>query len=76
MLENVQENAYKLLSSSRFWMILLVILFFIVIAVYVYGKYVTPLVEPKFVANKEFTDKSDDDGDDGGKGEVEIIILQ
>ena len=42
MLENVQETAYKLLSSSRFWMILLVILFFIVVAAYIYNKYVTP----------------------------------
>ena len=72
MLENVQETAYKLLSSSRFWMILLVILFFIVVAAYIYNKYVTPLLEPEFIANKEFTDK-DDDND--GKGDVEIIIF-
>lgn len=74
MLENVQETAYKLLSSSRFWMILLVILFFIVVAAYIYNKYVTPLLEPEFIANKEFTDKDNDNNDDG-KGDVEIIIF-
>ena len=48
MLENIQENAFNLLSSTRFWMILIVLLVFITTAVYVYSKYVTPLIEPKY----------------------------
>lgn len=70
MLENIQENAFNLLSSSKFWMILIVILVFISVAVYVYNKYVTPLIEPKYVANKEFTSTNEDDN-----GNVEIIIF-
>jgi len=70
MLENIQENAFNLLSSTRFWMILIVLLVFITIAVYVYSKYVTPLIEPKYVTNNEFIDANDDDN-----GSVEIIIF-
>ena len=71
MLENIQENAYNLISSSRFWMILVVVLLFIVVATYVYNKYVSPLVDQEFVPNKEFTDDTNDDN----KGDIEIIIF-
>jgi len=72
MLENIQENAYSLISSSRFWMILVVVLLFIVVATYVYNQYVSPLVDQEFIPNKEFTDntKADDN-----KGDIEIIIF-
>ena len=59
MLENIQSQGYNLLTNSRFWMILVLILFFLVIAYYVYNKYVTPLVDNTYVPNNEFTKPSD-----------------
>ena len=59
MLENIQSQGYNLLTNSRFWMILVLILFFLVIAYYVYNKYVTPLVDNTYVPNSEFTKPSD-----------------
>ena len=72
MLESIQEGAYNLLSNTRFWMILLVIIFFLVIAGYVYSKYVTPMVDTQFIPNKEFRDTSDSSDD---VPEVELFIF-
>jgi thiol-disulfide isomerase/thioredoxin len=72
MLENVQENTYNLITSSRFWMILMVVIIFLCIAIYLYNKYVTPMLEPEFVSNKEFTDKDDEKEN---VENVEIIIF-
>jgi len=55
MLESVQTSAYNLITSSRFWMILLAILFFIGVSLYVYNKYVYSMVNPTFIANQEFS---------------------
>ena len=60
MLENIQSGAYDLLTSSRFWMLLIVAIFFLIVAIYLYNKYVTPMVDNKYVANNEFQQKSDD----------------
>jgi len=60
MLDNIQSGAYDLLTSSRFWMILIVAIFFLIVAIYLYNKYVTPMVDNKYVANNEFQQKSDD----------------
>ena len=60
MLENIQSGAYDLLTSSRFWMILIVAIFFLIVAIYLYNKYVTPMVDNKYVANNEFQQKIDD----------------
>jgi thiol-disulfide isomerase/thioredoxin len=60
MLENIQSGAYDLLTSSRFWMILIVAIFFLIVAIYLYNKYVTPMVDNKFIPNNEFQQKSDD----------------
>ena len=60
MLENIQSGAYDLLTSSRFWMILIVAIFFLIVAIYLYNKYVTPMVDNKYVANNEFQQKSDE----------------
>ena len=72
MLENIQENAYKLITSSRFWMILIAIIIFLFAASYVYSKYVTPMVEKEFIPNEEFPSNNDDDDN---SGEIEIIIF-
>ena len=49
MLETVSSSAYDLITSSRFWMILLVAIFFLVVAVYVYNKHVSPMVDNDFI---------------------------
>jgi thiol-disulfide isomerase/thioredoxin len=54
MLENIQTGAYNLVTNTRFWMILVVIIFFLIVAGYVYNKYVTPMVDAKFIPNNEF----------------------
>tara|TARA_B100001059_G_scaffold166705_1_gene166304 strand:- start:925 stop:1395 length:471 start_codon:yes stop_codon:yes gene_type:complete len=59
MLENIQSHGYNLLTNSRFWMILVLILFFLGVAYYVYNKYVTPLVDNTYVPNNEFIKPSD-----------------
>ena len=59
MLENVSSSAYDLITSSRFWMILLVAIFFLIVAIYVYNKYVTPMVDNEFIPNNEFQNKND-----------------
>ena len=71
MLEDIQSGAYNLLTNTRFWMILLVIIFFLIVAGYVYNKYVTPMVEKEFIPNEEFPSNNDDDDNNG---EIEIII--
>jgi thiol-disulfide isomerase/thioredoxin len=54
MLEQIQSGAYDLITSTRFWMIMAVIIFFIVIAIYLYYTYVTPMVDKKFIPNSEY----------------------
>ena len=54
MLENIQTGAYNLVTNTRFWMILVVVIFFLIVAGYVYNKYVTPMVDAKFIPNNEF----------------------
>jgi thiol-disulfide isomerase/thioredoxin len=61
MLETVSSSAYDLITSSRFWMILLVAIFFLVVAVYVYNKHVSPMVNNDFIPNNEFQKKDEDD---------------
>jgi thiol-disulfide isomerase/thioredoxin len=75
MLESIQEGAYNLLSNTRFWMILLVIIFFLVVAGYIYNKYVTPMVDTKFLPNKEFHDTNDSSDSSDDAPEVELFIF-
>ena len=70
MLANVQENGYKMLTSSNFWIILLAIVFFICIAIYVYNKYVSPMVNKEFVPNQEYVDENTSDSNNN-----ETVIL-
>jgi thiol-disulfide isomerase/thioredoxin len=70
MLETVSSSAYDLITSSRFWMILLVAIFFLVVAVYVYNKYVSPMVDNDFIPNNEFQKKDEDDAQN-----VELYIF-
>lgn len=70
MIENITEKAYKVLTNSRFWMILLAVIFFLFLAGYVYKMYVSPIVQKEFIPNEEFPEKPDDGG-----GEILIYIF-
>lgn len=75
MLDNIQSGAYDLLTSSRFWMILIVAIFFLIVAIYLYNKYVTPMVDNKFIPNNEFQQKSDDSDSDAQNVELYIFTV-
>lgn len=78
MLQTIQSHTYNLVTSVRFWMILLVIIIFLAVAGYLYNKYVTPMVDQKFIPNNEYpkesVDENDGSGNDGNK-EVELYIF-
>jgi thiol-disulfide isomerase/thioredoxin len=54
MLEQLQTGAYDLITTTRFWMIMAVIIFFIVVAIYLYYTYVTPMVDKNVIPNREY----------------------
>lgn len=81
-MESIQTSSYSLLSSSKFWMILVAILLFLFVAVFVYNKYVAGVLSPNYIANREFpVDMTEGESGDGeGTSEnsgpdVEIIIF-
>lgn len=71
MLEQIQSGAYDLVTSTRFWMIMAVIIIFIIIAIYVYYTYVTPTIDKKFIPNSEF--HQEDEGSE--VQEVELLFF-
>lgn len=73
MLNNLQSNAYSLFTNSRFWMILVLVIFFLCVSGYVYQKYVTPLTDEKYIANNEFIKKSDEQDK---SEDIDIYFLQ
>ena len=76
MLESIQSSSYNLLTNSKFWMILLLILLFLIVAVYVYNKYVNNVINPTYIDNNEFPTDMNKDNDTSDTGpEVEIIIF-
>lgn len=76
MLESIQSSSYSLITSSRFWMILLAIIFFLFIAVYVYNKYVYSIIQPTYLANTEFPTESVDNSQSGHNAkEAEMMIF-
>ena len=76
MLEDIQLGAYNLLTNTRFWMILIVTIFFLIVAAYVYNKYVTPMLDETYIINNEFPKKQDDDESGGGNSpEVDIYFF-
>ena len=72
MLDQIQNQAYTLISSSRFWMILLAVIFFLLLSGYVYITYVSPMVNKnkEFVNNQEFVSNSENN-----KEEVVIYMF-
>ena len=75
MLEDIQLGAYNLLTNTRFWMILIVIIFFLIVAAYVYNKYVTPMVDANYIINNEFPKKQDDESGGDNSPEVDIYFF-
>tara|TARA_B100000424_G_scaffold57824_2_gene41896 strand:- start:22354 stop:22830 length:477 start_codon:yes stop_codon:yes gene_type:complete len=73
MFDNLQANAYSLLTSYKFWMIILIIILFLYAASWVYKKYIEPKLNPSFVPNNEFIN-DDKDGSGGGQ-EVELLMF-
>jgi len=61
MLDNIQSQGYSLLTNTRFWMILILVIFFLFVAGYVYNKYVTPVIDSDYTPNNEFTKPSEYD---------------
>ena len=81
-MESIQTSSYSLLSSSKFWMILVAILLFLFVAVFVYNKYVAGVLSPNYIANREFpVDMTEGESGDGegtsenSGSDVEIIIF-
>lgn len=75
MLESVQTSAYNLITSSRFWMILLIIIIFIGVSLYVYNKYVYSMVNPTFIPNQEFSTTNNENTINIPKAELIIFTV-
>ena len=82
MMESIQSSSYSLLSSSKFWMILVAILLFLFVALFVYNKYVSGVLSSNYIANNEFPSEMTEGENNDGEGtsednvpEVEIIIF-
>jgi hypothetical protein len=50
MLAEIPNKAYSLMTNSRFWIILLAIIFFLFLAGYVYNTYVASMINKDFIA--------------------------
>ena len=81
-MESIQSSSYSLLSSSKFWMILVAILLFLFVALFVYNKYVSGVLTPDYIANNEFPSEMNEGGSGGDREsdedsgpEVELIIF-
>jgi thiol-disulfide isomerase/thioredoxin len=61
MLEKISD----LLTNTRFWLILLAIIFFLFLAGYVYKSYVSPIIKKEFIPNDEFPQKQEDNQEGG-----------
>ena len=70
------EKVSALLTNSRFWMILLAIIFFLFLAGYVYSYYVSPMVKKEFIPNNEFPQNKEDNGDDGGEVLIYMFTVE
>lgn len=75
MLESVQTSAYNLITSSRFWMILLTIIIFIGVSLYVYNKYVYSMVNTTFIPNQEFSTTNNENTNNIPNAELIIFTV-
>jgi thiol-disulfide isomerase/thioredoxin len=61
MLELLRKNIAGLLTNRKFFIVLALTIIFIIAALYVYNKYVTPRLNAEYVNNKEYVNKKDSD---------------
>jgi len=60
-LSNARSGLLSNLKSPRFIISVVLVVIFILIALYVYRNYLSKIITPKYVANKEFIPKSEAD---------------
>ena len=70
------EKVSTLLTNSRFWMILLAVIFFLFLAGYVYNSYVSPMIKKEFIPNNEFPQKQDDNNKGGGEVLIYMFTVE
>jgi thiol-disulfide isomerase/thioredoxin len=61
---DIQQKVFKAVGNKQSLIIILVVLIFLVAAVYTYRKFITGRVNKKYVANDEFTKESENDSAD------------
>lgn len=54
MLDQLRESLSNLVANKKFLIVLVLTAIFIAAAIYTYNRYVTPRLNPEYVANKEF----------------------
>jgi len=69
MLDNIQSFLYNFITSTRFWIIIVLIFIFLIASLYVYKKYVSGVINNTTVPNIEFENKDDI------KDKVELYIF-
>ena len=57
----VLSTMYSTISSGKFWIYLFIVSIFVALSIFIYRKYVTPMVDVKYKDNQEFTDKPVED---------------
>lgn len=65
------EKVSGLMTNSRFWLILLAVIFFLFLAGYVYKSYVSPMIKKEFIPNDEFPQKQEENKE----GEEVLIYI-
>ena len=58
-LTNARNNILSNFKSTKFIVSIILVVLFIVVAVYVYRNYLSNIITPKYVANKEFIPESE-----------------
>lgn len=53
----VLSTMYRTISSGKFWIYLFIVTIFVALSIFIYRKYVTPMVDVKYKDNQEFTDE-------------------
>jgi len=54
ILDSITQTFTRIGSNKHFFMILIITIIFLVAAIYVYRRYVTPRINPEYIANSEF----------------------
>ena len=60
MLDNIQSFLYNFITSTRFWIIIVLIFIFLIASLYVYKKYVSGVINNTTVPNIEFENPNEE----------------